>query len=112
MQSYTKEEKYRVNQTIVRAGILRLAELPVPLGYKSVAAVHRAFERCTLPVRVRWDGARYFVLVKDLEKFLDDGITQEQPEIIRWKPRNPKGKSGRPTKAQSLAKHVAKGGPL
>ena len=110
MKIHQTEETSKVNPTITQRGILRLTELPVPLSYNSVAAVHRAFERGTLPVRVRWDGARYFVLSKDLQKFLSDGEPQVQPEIIRWKPRNPSGKKGRPTKAESLAKKVPKGG--
>lgn len=85
-------------------GILNFRQAFPFFNLKTEAALRRQFERKTLSVRVVEQGGRLAILKKDLQKFLQDGLKQEQePLQKRSAARNvfnpAKRKPGRPTNA-------------
>lgn len=104
-------------QTVIEQ---RLFSLPLKLSIRQVAAAlgekvntaHAQISRGTFPVKINQiEGGQRYVMLTDLAKFLEDGVPQPQPELVKRAARNPSGinrdgkKRGRPSHAsRALAK--------
>lgn len=82
------------------------------LKYPTVNSVRLAFCRGRLPIRLRSVGGRYVFFLSDIAEFLETG--EPQAQILR--PRPPSAptsgsgkRSGRPTKAEQIARRQAEG---
>ena len=79
-------------------GVLSFSQTFPFLNLKSEAALRRQFERKTLSVRVVEQGGRLVILKNDLQKFLEDGLRQDQEPLKKRVARNVFGRAGDPAK--------------
>lgn len=94
-------------------GILNFRQAFPFFNLKTEAALRRQFERKTLSVRVVEQGGRLAILKNDLQKFLQDGLRQDQEPIQKRAARNifgppgdpAKRKRGRPTNASRVQRN-------
>jgi hypothetical protein len=77
------------------------------LKYPTVNSIRLAFCRGRLPVRLRSVGGRYVFFLSDIAEFLETG--EPQAQVLRPRPPTPGKRSGRPTKAEQVARRQAEG---